>query len=118
MSLLNDEIGRLSCGEVTSDRMIVFCAVILQHDHLVKNGVDIHRLLKRRMEAWKLGVIFVCLFVSCDGRGCQQLQFQTLVAGSNNHRKPHQHLVVVYVTPRPDILGCQFQLSTKKDWNG
>ena len=43
----------LSTGEAISERLIVFCGVVLQCDSMVKKGTDIRRLLKRRMDTWK-----------------------------------------------------------------
>ena len=36
-----------------SERLIVFISVMLQHDTRIRKGVDICRLLKRRIDTWR-----------------------------------------------------------------
>ena len=53
VNLLTNEVSMLSRGEAISERLFVFCGVVLQRDSMVKKGTDIRRLLKRRMDSWK-----------------------------------------------------------------
>ena len=50
----SDEVALLSNGSFISERLIVLLGVILQRDTMVIKGTDIRRLLKRRMEMWRL----------------------------------------------------------------
>ena len=54
VSLLSDEVALLSNGSFVSERLIVLIGVILQWDTMVVKGTDIRRLLKHRMEMWRL----------------------------------------------------------------
>jgi len=42
IDLLNEELHYLSVGAFPSERIIVFCSVMLQRDGLVRKGSDIH----------------------------------------------------------------------------
>ena len=53
VNLLSDEISSLSQGDVKSERVIVFLAVLLQRDTLVRKASDVRRLLKRRFDLWR-----------------------------------------------------------------
>ena len=53
VGLLADEIMMLSKRSVCSERVLVYCRVILQRDQMIKMGSDIRLLVKRRLEAWK-----------------------------------------------------------------
>ena len=55
VGLLADEIRVLCNSLVKSERLIVFCGLLLQRDNMVKKGSDIRRLLKRRMDTWRKG---------------------------------------------------------------
>ena len=55
VGLLADEIRVLCNSLVKSERLIVFCGLLLQRDNMVKIGSDIRRLLKRRMDTWRKG---------------------------------------------------------------
>ena len=52
IDLLCDELQHLSMGTYHSERVIVFCSVMLQWDRLVRKGCDIRRLLERPMKLW------------------------------------------------------------------
>jgi hypothetical protein len=49
---LTDEVNKLASGTHKSERVIVFCSVILQRDLLIKKAADIRRLLRRRLVMW------------------------------------------------------------------
>ena len=53
IDLLCEELQYLSLGTYHSERVIVFCAMMLQRDRLVRKGCDIRRLLERRMKLWR-----------------------------------------------------------------
>lgn len=53
VDLLAEEITLLCKGNETSERLIVFLAVILQHDTIVTKTIDIRRLLRRRIDLWR-----------------------------------------------------------------
>ena len=53
VGMLVDEMVMLSRKLVCSERLVVFCRVILQRDRLVKKGCDIRLIVKRRFDAWK-----------------------------------------------------------------
>ena len=55
VDILSEEVRLLSRGMVKSERLIVFMIVLLQRDSMIRNGYDIRRLLKRRMNAWREG---------------------------------------------------------------
>ena len=50
---LAEEIICLSRQTAPSERVIVFLAVMMQRDKMVKKGADIRRLLKRTMDEWR-----------------------------------------------------------------
>ena len=53
VDLLTTEVRLLTDNSTISDRLMMFCLVILQRNHMVRVGSDVHRLLKRCMEMWK-----------------------------------------------------------------
>jgi len=55
IDLLNEELNYSSAGAFPSERVIVYCSVMLQRDRLVRKGSGIHRLLERRMAMWQNG---------------------------------------------------------------
>jgi hypothetical protein len=55
ISQLGNEIDHLSKGTMQSEKVIIYCAVILQKDPSVRKACDIRRLLKRRISLWKEG---------------------------------------------------------------
>ena len=57
VDLLSDEVCFLRRGAFKSERLIVFLSVMLQCDIIVKKGIDIRRLLSRRMSLWQEGCI-------------------------------------------------------------
>ena len=50
---LAKEMLCLSRQSAPSERVIVFIAVMMQRDKMVKKGADIRRLLKRRIDEWR-----------------------------------------------------------------
>ena len=74
-----------------SERVTVFCAMMLQRDHLVRKGCDIRRLLERCMKLWRDGQFDALLqeAIRCD----QSLR--------NSHERPsvkdsQKHLIKVF----------------------
>ena len=53
VDLLSEEISHLSVGNFPADRVIVFSALMLQRDRMVKKTADIRRVLERRMSMWR-----------------------------------------------------------------
>ena len=53
IDILSEELHYLSAGAFPSERVIVFCSVMLQRDRLIWKGTDIRRLLERRMAMWQ-----------------------------------------------------------------
>jgi len=53
IDLLNDELLHLVSGNYSSERVILFCSVMLQQDHNVRKGCDIHRLIDHHMTQWR-----------------------------------------------------------------
>ena len=91
IDLLCAELQQLSLGTYHSERVIVFCSVMLQQDRLVRRGCDIHRLLERRMNLWRDEQYDVLIqeAIRCDRSFC------------NSHRRPlsgnsQEHLIKVF----------------------
>ena len=85
------ELHHLSLGNYHSERVIVFCSVMLQRDRRVHKGCDIRRLLERCMKLWRDEQYDVLLqeAIHCD----QSLR--------NSHRRPSsrdskEHLIKVF----------------------
>ena len=53
VDLMAEEVTLLNKGSATSEHLIVFISVMLQRDTMIRKGVDIRRLLKRRIETWR-----------------------------------------------------------------
>ena len=53
VDLLSQEVSHVSVGNYPADRLIVFSAVMLQKDRMVKKSADVRRVLERRMSMWK-----------------------------------------------------------------
>ena len=53
--LLSKEVTQLACSNYPADRFIVFCAVVLQRDRMIRKGNDIRRVLENRMAMWCRG---------------------------------------------------------------
>ena len=53
IDLLAEEINCLSRQSTPSERVIVFVAVLMQKDKMVKKGAEIRRLLARRVREWR-----------------------------------------------------------------
>ena len=53
IDILSEELHYLSAGAFPSERVIVFCSVMLQCDRLIRKGTDIRRLLERHMAMWQ-----------------------------------------------------------------
>jgi len=68
INLLNDELLHLISGSYSSERVILFCSVMLQRDRNVQKGCDICRLIDRRMTQWHEGQFDVLLqeVARCD----------------------------------------------------
>ena len=72
IDLLCEELQYLSLGTYHSERVIVFCAMMLRRDRLVRKGCDIRRLLESRMKLWRDGQFDALLqeAVRCDQSLC------------------------------------------------
>ena len=68
IDLLNDELLHLVSGSYSSERVIVFCSVMLQRDRNVRKGCDICRLIDRRMTQWREGQFDVLQEAACCDR--------------------------------------------------
>ena len=55
VGVLAEEIKLVSERAFCSERVIVFCRVLLQRDRMVKKGCDIRLLMKRRFDVWRAG---------------------------------------------------------------
>ena len=55
VDVLQDEVQQLAIGNHSSERVLVFSAVILQHDWMACTGGDIHRLIECWLSWWKDG---------------------------------------------------------------
>ena len=55
VGMLADEVKMVSSKIAGSERLIVFCRVVLQRNRMIKKGCDIRLLVKRRLEAWRSG---------------------------------------------------------------
>ena len=53
VDLITEEMQYLTSGISPSERLIVCSSVILQGDRMVIKGMDIRRLLERRLMMWK-----------------------------------------------------------------
>ena len=60
VDLLTSEVRLLIDNSAVSDRLMMYCPVMLQRNHMVRVGSDVRRLLKRRMEMWKKTVLKLC----------------------------------------------------------
>ena len=56
VNMLADEVNELVSGNMKSERLIVFCSVILQRDQAIKKGADIRCLLNHRLDEWRQGM--------------------------------------------------------------
>jgi len=61
IDFLNDELLHLVSGSYSSERVIVFCSVVLQRDRNVQKGCDIRHLIDRSMTQWREGQFDVLL---------------------------------------------------------
>ena len=52
VELLSLEVSHLAAGNFPSERLMVFSTVVLQRDRLVRKGLDIRRVLERRLVLW------------------------------------------------------------------
>ena len=46
------EVSHLVAGNYPSERLIVFSSVLLQRDRFVRKGIDIRRVIERRLKLW------------------------------------------------------------------
>ena len=53
--MLVEEVKLVSERAFCSERVIVFCRVVLQRDRMVKKGCDIQLLVKRHLDVWRAG---------------------------------------------------------------
>ena len=49
---LSVEMSHLAAGNFPSDRLMVFSAVILQRNRMVRKGSDIRRVMEKCLEMW------------------------------------------------------------------
>jgi hypothetical protein len=65
---LADEIDSLTNQQFTSERLIIFCALILQRDSQIRKAAEIRQVLKRRLQMWREGHFDVLLHEAerCD----------------------------------------------------
>ena len=52
VDLLSVEVAHLATGNFPSERLMVFSAVILQRNRMIRNGNDIRRVMEKRMDKW------------------------------------------------------------------
>ena len=88
VELLSKEVTQLACGNYPADRFIVFCAVVLQRDRMIRKGNDIRRVLERRMAMWCRGEYdqLIQEAVRCD----------KLLKNSNKRDFDDQHIVKIF----------------------
>ena len=55
VALLFEEVQHFAVGNYPSERVLVFSAVILQCDRMVRKGGDVCRLIERRLSQWRDG---------------------------------------------------------------
>ena len=55
IDILNEELHYLFAGAFPSEKVIVFCSVMLQRDCLIRKGTDIYQLPERCMAMWQNG---------------------------------------------------------------
>ena len=68
VDILTFEVRLLIDNSAVSDCLMMFCPVMLQRNHKVRVGSDVHRLLKRRMELWKTNSFEVLRL--CEAEWC------------------------------------------------
>ena len=49
---LSAEVSHLAAGNFPLDILMVFSAIILQRDRMVRKGSDIRRVMEKRLERW------------------------------------------------------------------
>ena len=49
---LSKEVSYFSSGTCSSERLLVFSSLILQRDRTIRKGVDIRRVIERRLDMW------------------------------------------------------------------
>ena len=68
VDLLSEEVTILCKGKETSERLIVFLAVILQRDTMVTKTIDICRVLRRHIDLWRhqqFDILILEFFTMC-----------------------------------------------------
>lgn len=88
---LTTEVANLTQGTYTSERLLVFCSVILQRDFSVRKAIDIRRLLKRRLTLWKQSSFDLLLQ---EAERCDRV----LQSPRNSSNKQHdeEHLIKIF----------------------
>ena len=69
VSQLSEEVSRLARGECGSERLVVYLAVMMQRNALVRKAADICHLLKRRLDAWRSSQVDELLPKPHHGKG-------------------------------------------------
>ena len=53
VDVLTEEVSHLAVSNYPSERVLAFSSVVLQRDHMVRKGADVHLLLERRISLWR-----------------------------------------------------------------
>ena len=90
VELLNEELKLLCNGVYPAERVLIFSAIVLQHDRSVCKGSDICRLLNRWLSMWKDGSFGVLLQ---EAERCDKA-FRNSYSSNTTHTT--DHLVKVF----------------------
>uniref|UniRef100_A0A8D9B3J6 C2H2-type domain-containing protein n=1 Tax=Cacopsylla melanoneura TaxID=428564 RepID=A0A8D9B3J6_9HEMI len=55
VSQLTDEINDLVSNNAVSEKVLFYCSTMLQRDKMITKGIDVRRLLKKRLDMWIKG---------------------------------------------------------------